>query len=164
LVYPFLMRTVSILIFVLIIPSCKKHNDTPYQPVQVCSNLSSNIDSVNKYIHGKWYWVETKYFTPAIPHTLYTLPSTEGYINTINISDSTLKFYKDYFLKDKYKFKTDKGSNIPYFGSGDEAYLEFFDYKTGIQGSFVPITICSNYLVFYSMGDPISITTYKRIN
>lgn len=157
------MRAIPLILFLLSIYSCKKDSNIPYQPVQVCSDLSNNIDSINKYIHGKWNWAEDKYLDRSSSNMVYITPKTTGYIRTMNITDSTITFYKNYFIQDKYKYKVAKGSDIPYFGSGNEVYLEFRDFKTGNYYGFVPISICSEYLVFYSMGDPAIIGTYKLI-
>src|SRR5258705_2751802 len=72
------MKYLSVLILITIgfLYGCGKE-EKPYVPIQRCPDLTRNMDSISKYIHGTWEWVEEKryernkndyvYYTPNSP-------------------------------------------------------------------------------------------------
>lgn len=48
----------SLAIIICITFSCckKEENEKPYVPIQLCADISSDMDTINKYIHGTGSW------------------------------------------------------------------------------------------------------------
>ena len=159
------MRCLLIITLIVTIFSCHKHPDLPYRPVQVCTDISSNVDSVNKYIHGRWNWLEEKRWVRTTFSFEYITPQTTGYIQNIKIVDSTIILYRNYFIEDKRNFKVVKESDL-YPGGDNSAYFVFLDPKTNLVTNEVPITACSEFLIFHFevISDFSGAFTYKKIN
>lgn len=159
------MRNLLSIAILSAILSCTKQANIPYHPVQVCSDISNNVDSINKYIQGRWNWLEEKRWDRISFSFEYITPKTSGYIETIKIKDSTIIFYKNYFIVAKYNFKIIKESDL-FPGASDNAFFEFLDTKTGYTTNLVPISACSQFLVFHFevVSDVAGTVTYKLIN
>ena len=157
------MRYPVIIGLIAIFFSCHKHPDLPYQPAQVCSGISSNVDSVNKYIHGRWNYVEEKRWDRSTFSFQYITPQTKGYIENITIADSTITFYKNFIRIGTYKFKVVKESDL-FTIAGDDAFFVFLDPKTNYITNVVPISACSQFLVFHfeAISDFTGAITYKK--
>jgi hypothetical protein len=159
------MKYFLIFLFV-IITSCHKQQDEPYQPVILCSNLSSNVDTVKMYLQGKWRWVEDKHFQwGSQPGYVYNTPHTEKIIEIVKIKDSTIIFYKNYFISRKYKFRVAKEGDY-LSGGNNSAVFVFIDEMNGNITNIVPIEACSQYFIFdpSSYSDISPISTYEKIN
>jgi hypothetical protein len=65
------MKAILPLVLTLLLLSCGK-DEGPYQPVQLSNDLTNNMDTIQKYLPGRWEWVEDRqrtregylYYTP----------------------------------------------------------------------------------------------------
>jgi bisphosphoglycerate-independent phosphoglycerate mutase (AlkP superfamily) len=142
------MKTLNstILCFLIIAFSqCKK--DKPYVPVKICNDLTANIDTVLMLIHGKWNWLQEKRYNRVKQQYEYLTPKTEEYTLVVEIKGDTAKYYKNGKLDEIYKFKILKESDITNISTDTHAVFAFYNFLSGLIHNYVPIKICSSYLV-----------------
>jgi hypothetical protein len=132
------MKHLSILILISIIflYGCEKKEE-PYVPIQRCPDLTRNMDTINKYIHGTWEWKEEKIYDRyknEYERTMRLFADT-AIISIPNIPDSVFRF------RIQWQFE------ITGFPTDSLPMLVYYSFYTGIRQNAVPIKICKNQLL-----------------
>ena len=143
------MKQFLIIILLFSIFSCKKKPVEEYIPVQILCTLSKNIDTVTLYIQGTWEWLEEKRYNRGLQKIEYFTPKTQGYSLTLKLSNDTARYFKNNLLESTYTFKIQRlteisGTNFP---EDQDPVIVFYNLHNGLRSSYVPLKICSNYLL-----------------
>lgn len=143
------MRHLSILIllFVILLYGCEKKEE-PYVPIQRCSDITRNMDTINKYIHGTWEWKEEKRFDRNQNEYVYYTPNSPGR------NERTMRLIADTAIisipntpDSVFKFKIQWQFEITGFPTDSLPMLVYYSFYTGIRQNAVPIMICKNQLL-----------------
>ena len=126
---------------------CKKEEDKPYVPIQLCSDIGVDMDTINKYIQGTWKWAEHKLFASQTGEYIYMTPKTEGYNITLKISGDTAKFYRNSSADSTYRFQILKESDITGWPDDSQPVIAYYSFITGLRESYFRVKICQNYFV-----------------
>ncbi len=163
------------LINLLLISSCNESSkpspcilENVETPFRVPCMLTRNIDTVEMNIQGTWTWLQQEEVQRGKP-TKYLTPKTEGYSLELKLENDTATYYtcnKAGVQRrfDIIKWKDAPGSGTDGFPEGELPVLIFYDLKTGLRVTDVPIRICSQYLIMdyqfvRSIGGP---DTWKK--
>jgi hypothetical protein len=142
------MKTIFLLVLTCIAFSCsKKEDNKPYVPIQLCTDISRDIDTINKYIPGTWKWAEDKLFASQTGEYVYMTPETEGYSVTLKISGDTARFYKNSLADSTYRFQILKESDITGFPEDDKSVIAYYSFATGLRRNYLRIRICQGCFV-----------------
>ena len=138
---------ILILIFLIIFCGCEKENKA-YVPIERCSDLTRNMDTINKYIQGTWEWIEEKRYDRYQNGYIYFTPKTPGWterkmklfldtaiISIPNTQDSTFRFKIQWFFE------------ITGFPSDSLPVIAYYSFYTGLRKNAIPIMICKNQLL-----------------
>lgn len=134
------------LICISVLYGCEKE-EKPYVPVQLCADLSRNMDTINQYIHGTWDWIEEKRYNRIKGEYEYFTPKDYGYNLTRIFSGDTLKFFNNTTLDSVYQFKIQKEFEITNFPSDTLSVIAYYSFHTGLSRGYVPIIICKTQLL-----------------
>jgi hypothetical protein len=125
---------------------CEKE-EKPYVPVQLCPEITNNMDTILKYIPGTWSWVEEKRFNRITREYEYFTPKDFG-TWFLNFSGDTAKFFKNETIDSVYRFKIQRLFEIPgYLPTDSLPVLAYYSFHTGMRRSYVPIMICDTQLL-----------------
>jgi len=141
-------------IALLFIYGCEKE-EKPYVPVVKCQELTQNMDTINRYIHGEWEWLEEKRYDRYQNKYLYFTPNSPGwYRRSIKLSGDTIRFYKNNVLYDSvYQFKIQREFEITNFPSDSLPVLAYYSLYRGVIYYYVPIMICKDQLLMQGQFD-----------
>ena len=142
-----LMKYFFILSLISLLVCCCKKDEKPYTPVQRSPELTRNMDSIQKYIHGSWIWLEEKRWDRTIGVYKYLTPETEGYSARLEMSGDTARFYKNNLPDSSYKFQVLRESDISNWPDDSLPVLVFYLFSTGERQTYVPIKICKDQLL-----------------
>ncbi|MCO6461006.1 MAG: hypothetical protein J5I59_06355 [Saprospiraceae bacterium] len=140
----------SIITPFLLFLSCNKENVvSEYVLVRIPCTLSRNLDTAKIYIQGDWSWLEEKRYSRGLQKTVYLTPHNQGYTFGMKLSNDTAYFYKNNKLDSVYLYKVFlqgdvTGTDYP---EDSEPALVFYRIYDGKRNSYVPLKICSNYLI-----------------
>lgn len=156
------MKTILPLLFILFLFSCKKE-ERPYQPVQLSRDLSSNMDTIQKYLPGKWVWIEERQLTRM--GYIFSTPKTQKSFEFLSLSGDTIIYFRTVgkSLVERYKIVPEK--EITLWPEDEHPILATYDFVTGDLASYYRIKICKDQLVLatnYRGESPDRI--YKRSN
>jgi hypothetical protein len=160
------MKTIfvtGLFLSIMVFASC--HKEKLYVPVKPCSDLTSNIDTVSMYLKGKWNWMQEQRYDRVDQDYKYLTPRTEGYTLTLEIEGDTVTFYKNSKFYDASKFKILKESDITNIQTDTDTVLAFYNLSSGFIQNYVPIKICSSFLVlqFQLTSSVVGEQIWKRI-
>jgi hypothetical protein len=95
----------------------------------------------------------------------YLTPKTEGHTLILEIKGDTATFYENGKFYDASKFKILKESDITNISTDTDTVLAFYSLSSGVIQSYVPIEICSSYLIlqFQFTTSVTGEQTWKRI-
>jgi hypothetical protein len=141
------MKPPIILLMIVTLFSCRKNIEKPYVPIVLCSDLTDNKDTIDKYIYGTWEWVEQKLFATQTNEYVYQTPKTEGYTFVLNFSGDTAKFYKNNLLTTLYRFQIQKEKEITNWPDDNKTVMVYYDFATGQRQNYFRIETCKNYFV-----------------
>jgi hypothetical protein len=142
------MKTLNAIMLCLLIiafAQCKK--DKPYVPIKACSDLTGNMDTVLMYIHGKWNWLQEKRYDRIDQEYKYLTPKTEDYTLVLEIKGDTATFFENDKYYDASRYKILKESDITNILIDTETVFAFYSLSSGLIQNYVPIKICSSFLV-----------------
>ena len=128
---------------------CKKNKPEEYQPVQIPCQLTKNLDTAKLYIQGTWQWLEEKRYNRGLQKTEYLTPQNQGYTLIMKLNNDTARFFKNNRPDSVYTYKVIRlteisGTNFP---EDQDPVLAFYNIHNGLRSSYVPLKICSNYLL-----------------
>lgn len=126
---------------------CKK--DKPYTPIKICDDLTANMDTVLMLLPGKWEWLQEKRFDRLSQEYKYLTPTTEGRTIVLKVKGDILTWYENGKYSEACRFKILKESEITNFPTDTDIVLAFYSLTSGNIQNYVPIKICSNYLLLY---------------
>lgn len=159
------MKYLSFLILIATISfyGCEE-KEKPYIPVQLCSDMTNNIDSINKYIHGTWKWVEEKRYNRITREYEYATPKDYGYNLTQIFSGDTLKFFKNTTPDSVYQFKIQRELEISNIPTDSTTVVAYYSFYTMQSRGYVAIMICKNQLLMLhdTYRDGIGRTLWMR--
>jgi len=131
----------------IIICSCKK-NATSYIPIEICTDLSENRDTIRQYLIGIWEWVEEKRINQITGETDYLTPKTQGYTWKLGLTaDSLATFFVNNFPDSTFRFRILQEYEITNYPQDTIPVLAFYSVYSGARKQYVPIEICESYLV-----------------
>ena len=134
---------ILLLICTLQLFSCKKEKkpDQPYQPVERSPDLTRNMDSILKYIHGNWVWMEEKRWDQINREYQYLTPKTEGYTLKLKLAADTARFYINDLPDSVYTFKIARENEISIWYPEDTLpVIAYYGFDGKLQ-SYVPLKI-----------------------
>jgi hypothetical protein len=143
------MKHLSVLILISIIffYGCEKKEE-PYVPIQRCPDLTRNMDTLNKYIHGTWDWREEMRYDRSQNGYLYLTPNTPGR------SERTMRLFADTAVisipniaDSVFRFRIQRQFEITGFPTDSLPMLVYYSFYTGIRQNAIPIKICKNQLL-----------------
>lgn len=130
---------------------CKKQpkKEIDYIPFVIPCNLSNNLDTVKQLFNGTWEFVQEKRVDRIQGGFIYLTPKSQGYVTTLKLFSDTLVNLKNNTLESKYYYKILKQADITGTNNPDdnEPVLVQYNIQTGLRINYVPIKICSNYLI-----------------
>jgi hypothetical protein len=140
-----------LLVFVSSLIACEKpESDKPYVPVTRCSDMTRNIDTINKYIRGNWEWVESYEITRTFRG--YITPNTPGQDRRmLKIDGDSLQFIKNNKPDSIYRFRIHKYSDFSNYP--DDSTISVISYTsryTGMGGGAIVLKICKEQLLMQS--------------
>jgi hypothetical protein len=156
-----LIKQFFILLFCsLLFITCKK--DKPYQPVQLCSEISNNADSIHKYIKGEWNWVEGRRMNRQ-GEMEYITPKTQGYKETVKITSDTLIASRSGQPDLVGTYAIGKESDITNMPE-DSASVLIVTQLPSTNQFYYQVFICKEYMMFYLSyrGDVSYDVIYKK--
>jgi hypothetical protein len=124
--------------------SCTK----PYTPVQIPCTLTRNMDSIKLHIEGKWEWVETLMSFRGSGDS-YETPHSEGYRYTLELSHDTAWYFRNGARDSVYRYKIALSREITNEPQDTTPVIVFYNLHSGLRSSYLPLSICRNYLVFH---------------
>lgn len=142
--------SIVILISVTFFYGCDK--DDLYVPVKKCHDLSRNMDTINKYIHGTWKWVEDNRYNRLKNEYEYFTPKIRGYNITLILSGDTARFFKNETIDSTYQFRIQRELEITGVPTDSLPVLVYYSFYTGSRRSYVPILICKYQLIMHYGG------------
>ncbi len=126
---------------------CCKKEDQPYRPIQLCTGITRNIDSINEYIHGTWEWREKKIFSRELGGYYYLTPQTQGYSISLKLSNDTAKFYVNNQPDSVYRFLILREKDLTTMPEDSLPIIVYYSFYTGLIQSYFRVRICSTFLV-----------------
>jgi hypothetical protein len=143
------MKSCKILLPILILVFlCQCKRDKPYVPVTLCTDLSTNRDTVNLFLKGRWRWVEDRVRSRSGAVFYYT-PKTQGYQDYINIYSDTIAFLRDGAPVLVHKFKIQKEADVTNWPDDSITILATYDLSGNNYIRHYRIGICKDFLVLY---------------
>jgi hypothetical protein len=134
----------------LLFAQCKKE-DKPYQPIQICSDLSYDIDTIKLYIQGNWQWLENKWYNFDSRDYAYRTPKTEGYVKYMSFTGNSASVHSLTSIANTiiatYIYKIQRESEITNFPEDTNAVLVLYNRSTGQRESYFRVAICKNFLI-----------------
>jgi|SRR5215203_4530169 len=155
------MKTILPLLLVILLLSCKK-DSVPYQPVRLSNELSNNVDTITKYLPGRWEWVEDRLKT-SDGYQYYT-PKTQGYKDYLILSNDTIAFRRNGEPDIIRTFKIVPEREVTNWHEDTDLVLVTYNLNNGSYASYYQVYICNNQLLLgmnYRAESPDKI--YKRI-
>lgn len=156
--------TIVAIMGIFFVFGCEKEEKL-YIPIVRCADFTRNMDTINKYIHGTWRWLEEKKYDRYKGEFIYNTPNTPGW------HDITLKFSGDsvrvsgYGSMDSiFQFRIQRMFEITNYPTDSLASLVYYSFFTGQRLSFVPVVICKNQLLMQHqiMRDDMGEYVWKR--
>lgn len=140
------------ILIILLLPNllcCKKKAIVDYKPIEIPCTLTKEIDTARLYIKGYWNWLEEKRYNRGLQKTIYLTPQNQGYTLSMKLSNDTAYFFKNNVPDSVYTYKVLRqneitGTNYP---EDQDPALVFYRTYDGQRNSYVPLKICSNYLI-----------------
>jgi len=130
---------------------CKKQPkiETEYLPFVIPCNLSNDLDTIRLAFNGTWEFVQEKRVNRIQGGFNYITPQSQGFYRRMQITNDTVKYFKNTTQDSVYKFRISKqgtitGTNLP---DDNEPVLIFYNTYNGYRDGYVPIKYCSNYLI-----------------
>lgn len=135
--------------------SCKSDNVIPCiledvkTPFVAPCKTTKNLDTIKMLIKGTWTWLQEERPIRGLQITKYLTPKTEGYSLDLKLHGDTATYYKCSKVDETYRFaiirlKEISGTNFP---EDEDPVLIFYDLKTGLRDTHVPLKICPEYLI-----------------
>ena len=154
--YP-LMKNISIIlvatIALIFIYGCEK-DEKPYVPVERCPDLTRNMDTINKYIHGTWQWLEEKRYDRYKNEYVYFTPKTPGWYNlSISLSGDTIRFFKNNIPDSVYRFKIQRELEITNYPTDSLPVIAYYSFYNGVIRNYVPIMMCKKQMLLQYQFD-----------
>lgn len=134
------------LITLLVFSSCKKDKGE-YVPYARCVGLTRNIDTISKYIHGNWEWVEEYRVTRYEGGHYITPDSPNSYHLTLKLSADTARFFVNNRPDSIYRFKIQRELEITNYPTDSLPVIVYYSFNTGQRKSYVQIMICRDQLL-----------------
>lgn len=129
----------------LILSSCGKEN-RPYIPITRCQNLTRNMDTISKYIHGTWKWQEEKRFNRHTGQFDY-YPSKIWRSLSLRLSGDTAIYFENEIQDSLYQFRLQREFEITNQAQDSLPVLVFYSFTTGTRRTYVPILLCKDQLI-----------------
>jgi hypothetical protein len=137
-------QLIFLLFAIILFSQC--HKTKPYVPVQLCPDLTENINSVEMFIYKKWEWTESRQIDRS-GTTIYSYPKVEGYSLQLKLTSDTAIFYKNNFPDVSYKFRVCLEKEITNDSSDDKTVIVMYDLTSGSYHHYYRIQACENFLV-----------------
>lgn len=135
-------------------------------PFRAPCQSNKDIDTIKMYIQGTWTWLQEERPVRGLQTTKYLTPKSEGYSLELRLQDDIATYYKCGVVDDSYKFavirlKEISGTNFP---EDEDPVLIFYDLKTGLRKTHVPLKICPDYLIlqYQYVSSVVGEYTWKR--
>jgi hypothetical protein len=132
---------------VLFFASGCEREKKPYVPVQRCPDLTRNMDTISKYIHGTWEWLEEMRID-RYSGIQYFTPNTPGWYSlTVKLSNDTAKFFVNNFPDSVFQFRIQKWMEITNYPTDSIPVIAYYSFYTGVRRNAIPIMICKDQLL-----------------
>ncbi len=157
------MKTIHLILILLII-SCNKKLE-PHTPIIVCSDISSNADSIKKYILGNWKWAESKFYNFDMHEYMYESPLNTGTEKFMNFSGDTIKLFINNRPESMSRYRIQPEGDLTGFIDDTDPVLVFYNFDTGIRQVFYRVRACKNFLDLdmYYRNDALGDHIWKKL-
>lgn len=132
-----------LLILIFLFSTCKKEDLNYNIP---CNKPTNDIAISKKLIVGKWTWVSELYWGRLTGQYILKTPQTEGYTRQLTVSNSTLVYFKNNILAEKYRYDLVDEKSVTNYPSDSTNVLVFKDYSTGLRTNYVHYLVCNDTL------------------
>lgn len=135
-----------ILPIIFLVAACGKE-EHEYEPIPRCPDLTSNIDTIKKYIPGTWKWAEEVRYD-RIAGIRYFTPNSPGWHHvSVKLYGDTAQFFVNNKIDSARQFKIQRLLEITNFNSDSTPVLVYYNFHNGVRRSSVPIWICKDQLI-----------------
>jgi hypothetical protein len=128
---------------------CKKEAQL-YKPVERSPDLTRNMDTILKYIHGDWVWLEEKRWDQINGRYIYLTPKTEGYTSKLKLVGDTAKFYKSDLPDSVYTFKIARENEVTIWYPEDTLPVIAYYGFDGKLRHYIPVKISKDQFLMQS--------------
>jgi hypothetical protein len=156
------MRNRYLVILLLFIFSCHKHELLRDSIIVDCNHKSNEMDVVKNLIVAKYQWIKTHYSEIGLDTILTPLLSKRFEKYEFN-NNGTVNYYENFLLKGSYNYTIDYAFKVSGFPSDSSVMVIATDKNSGRVKFHFDVYICNDTAILSNPFTAVSaIAYYKR--